>query len=184
LRNAIAIKEMLYLCNAKPFKTKIVTHYIDDVLYINNDRFHSYVDLIYPKELEIKDTTECSTFASYLDVLLKLDTNGKLTTQLYKKRDDFNFSNVNFPYICSIIPASPEYGVYISQLIRYARARSAYDQFLFRGNLLTKKLMSQGFQMFRLQSAFRKYYCRYSDLIYPCNLSLGHMLSDMFHNNR
>jgi hypothetical protein len=33
--------------------------------------------------IPIKDTTECSTSASYLDVLLKLDTNGKLTPQLY-----------------------------------------------------------------------------------------------------
>jgi hypothetical protein len=71
-----------------------------------------HVDLIYPNELEIKDTTECSTSASYLDILLKLDTNGKITTQLYDKRDDFNFSIVNFPNLCSNIPASPEYGVY------------------------------------------------------------------------
>jgi hypothetical protein len=61
----------------------------------------------------------------YLDVLLKLDTSGKLTTQLYDKRDDFNFSIVNYSYLCSNIPASPAYGVYISQLIRYARACSA-----------------------------------------------------------
>ena len=67
--------------------------------------------LIYPK-----DTTECSTCASYLDVLLKLDTNGKITTRFYDKRDDFNLSIVNFPYmyLCSNIPASPAYGVYIS----------------------------------------------------------------------
>jgi hypothetical protein len=31
--------------------------YIDDVLSINNDQFHSYADSIYPSELEIKDTT-------------------------------------------------------------------------------------------------------------------------------
>jgi hypothetical protein len=43
---------------------------------------------------------------------------------------------------------------------------------------------SQGFQMSRLQAAFRKFYGRYNDLIYPYNLSLGHMLSDMFHTNR
>jgi hypothetical protein len=85
--------------------------YIDDVLSINNRLFRSYVDSIYSNELEIKDTTECSTFASYLDVSLKLDTNGKITTQLYDKRDDFIFSIVNFPYLCSNIPASPAYGV-------------------------------------------------------------------------
>jgi hypothetical protein len=38
--------------------------------------------------------------------------------------------------------------------------------------------MSQGFQMSRLQAAL--FYGRYNDLIYPY-LSLGHMLSDMFH---
>ena len=31
--------------------------YIDDVLSINNVNFHSYVNSIYPCELEIKDTT-------------------------------------------------------------------------------------------------------------------------------
>jgi hypothetical protein len=160
--------------------------YIDDVLSItcNNNHFHSDIDSIYPNELEIKDTTQCSTSASYLDVLLKLDTNGKLSTQLYDKLDNFNFSIVNFPYLCSNIPASPAYGVYISQLIRYARACSTYHQFLVRCSLLTYKLMSQGFQMSRLQAAFHKFYGRYNNLIYPYNLSLGHMLSDMFHNNR
>ena len=65
---------------------KSTFRYIDDVLCINNNQFHSCVDSIYPDEMEIKDTTECSTSASYLDVLLKLDTNGKITTQLYDKR--------------------------------------------------------------------------------------------------
>jgi hypothetical protein len=32
--------------------------------------------------------------------------------------------------MCSNIPASPAYGVYISQLIRYARASSNYSDFL------------------------------------------------------
>jgi hypothetical protein len=48
--------------------------YIDEILTINNNQFHSYVDSIYLNELGIKDTTECSTSASYLDVFLKLDT--------------------------------------------------------------------------------------------------------------
>jgi hypothetical protein len=130
----------------------------------------------------MKDTTECAISPSHLDVLLKLDTNGKLTTQLYDKRDDFYFSTVNLPCLFSNIPASSAYGVYVSQLICYAKACSAYDQFLLRGNLLTKKLMSQGLQMARLQAPFRKFYGRYNDLVYPYNLSLGHMLSVMFHN--
>jgi hypothetical protein len=128
--------------------------------------------------------TKINSSALYLDISLKLDTNGKITTQHYGKRDDFNFSTVNFPYPCSNIPASPAYGMYISRLIRYARACLTYDQFLVRGSLLTNKLMSQEFQHSRFPAAFCKFYRRYNDLICQYNLSLGHMLSDMFHINR
>jgi hypothetical protein len=118
--------------------------YIDDVLSINNDQFHSYVDSIYPSELEIKDTTESSTSASYLDVLLNIDAGEKLTTQLYDKLEDFNAVIVNFPYISSA------FGIYISQLIQYASACSTFDQFLSRGRLLTGKLKGHSHRFSRI----------------------------------
>ena len=40
--------------------------------------------------------------------------------QTFLIRDDFNFHVVNFPYICSNIPATPADGVYVSQLKRYS----------------------------------------------------------------
>ena len=39
--------------------------YIDDVLSLNNSQFADYIDVIYPPELEIKDTTDSHNFASY-----------------------------------------------------------------------------------------------------------------------
>jgi hypothetical protein len=45
---------------------------------------------------------------------IKIDS-GQLSTKIYDKRDDFNFKIINFPNIFSNIPASPAYGVYISQ---------------------------------------------------------------------
>ena len=72
--------------------------------------------------------------------------------------------------------------MYASQLIRYARACSAYDQFLNRGKLLTDKLLLfQGFQQSRLKAAFRRFYGRYNNLVYQYDLSLSQMLSDVFH---
>ena len=59
------------------------------------------------------------TAASYLDCYLYID-NGKLSTRLYDKRDDFNFPIVNFPFLSSNIPSAPAYGIYVSQLIGYA----------------------------------------------------------------
>ena len=39
--------------------------YIDDVLSINNPYFENYLGQMYTAELEIKDTTESNTSASY-----------------------------------------------------------------------------------------------------------------------
>jgi hypothetical protein len=104
-----------------------------------NINFNNYVHLIYPDELKIKDTTEFDKSASYLDILPNIDSNGRLTTTLFDKCNDFDFAIVNFPFLCSNIPLSPAYGVYISQLIRCARACFAYEDFSKRGKLLTNK---------------------------------------------
>ena len=50
--------------------------YIDDVLSINNPEFENYLNQMYPAELEIKDTTESTTSASYLDLLLSIGRDG------------------------------------------------------------------------------------------------------------
>jgi hypothetical protein len=52
--------------------------------------------------------------------------------------------------MCSNIPASPAYGVYISQLIRYARASSNYSDFLKRHLHLRNSLLDQGYKKIRL----------------------------------
>ena len=119
--------------------------YIDDVLSLNNSRCGDFVDRIYPIELEIKDTTDTDRSASCLDLHLEIDSEWRLRTQHYDKRDDFNILIVNFPFICSNIPAAPAYEVYISQLIRYSRACGSHQDVLDRGLLLTRKLLNQGF---------------------------------------
>ena len=107
----------------------------DDVLSINNPDFENYLGQMYPIELEIKDTTERNTSASYLDLLLSIESDGQLRTSLYDQRDDFNFHITNFPFLSSNIPSSPAYGVFISQLIRYARACSSYEYFILRAGI-------------------------------------------------
>ena len=72
---------------------------------------------------------------------------------------------MNFPFICSNIPAVPAYGVYISQMKRYSRACGSYQDFLDRGLLLTRKLLNQGFPLVKLKSSLRKFYGRHHDLV-------------------
>jgi hypothetical protein len=62
--------------------------YIDDVLSINNSRFAEFLPLIYPPELEVKETASSSSF---LDLYLEFDDSGQISTKMHDKRDDFNF---------------------------------------------------------------------------------------------
>ena len=152
--------------------------YIDDVLSLNNSKFSEYLDRIYPDELEIKDTTDSLNSAAYLDLYLEHDNKGNLCTKLYDKRDDFNFPIVNFPILSSNIPASPAYGVYVSQLIRYARACSNYQEFLSRAKLLTNKLLKQGYQQPRL--TFKKFYGRHQDFkVQQYGMSVTNIMDDI-----
>ena len=125
------------------------------------------------------NTTESNTSASYLDLLLSIESDGQLRTSLYDKRDDFNFHITNFPFLSSNIPSSPAYGVFISQLIRYARACSSYECFILRAARLSSKLLRQGYDIERLKSSLRKFYGRYGDLIKHYEISLSQMLHDI-----
>ena len=153
--------------------------YIDDVLSIDNPEFENYLGQMYPAELETKDTTESTTSASYLDLLLSIGRDCQLHTSIYDKRDDFNFHITNVPFLSSNIPSSPAYGVFISQLIRYSRACSSYECFILRARRLSSKLLKQGYLAERLKSSFRKFYGRYGDLIQQYEVSLSGMLNDI-----
>ena len=154
--------------------------YIDDVLSLSNLNFDKYVNLIYPEELEIKNTTESIHSSSYLDLQISTDQNGQMYTKLYDKRDDFNFPIVNFPFMDSNIPASPAYGVYISQLIRYSRACSDYGDFLARCKTLSTKLLKQGYTIKRLIIALKKYCGRYYDMFNKFNVSVSSFINELF----
>ena len=101
------------------------------------------------------------------------------STSLYDKRDDFNFHITNFPFLSSNIPSSPAYGVFISQLIRYARACSSYECFILRAMRHSNKLFGQGYVKKRLKSSLRKFYGRYGDLTKQYEVPLSRMLHDI-----
>ena len=60
--------------------------------------------------------------------------------------DDFDFEIVNFPFLDGAVPRAASYGVYISQLTRFARVSSHVTDFNTRNKLLTAKLLNQGYR--------------------------------------
>ena len=92
------------------------------------------------------------------------------------KSNDFDFEIVNFPFLDGYVPRSPSYGVYISQLIRFARVFSNIDDFNNRILFLTAKLLKQGYRYHKIRKAFSKLYHRDSVLIVKYNIRLKTLL--------
>ena len=64
------------------------------------------------------------------------------------------------------------HGVYISQLIRFARASSNLSNFNCRNKILSVKRLRQSYRYFKLRKAFSKFYCRHSGLVEKYSVSL------------
>lgn len=76
--------------------------YIDDVSFTDGD----YLDLLYPEELVIEETTQPRIFIS------------KWTLEkFYDKRDDLDFPIANYSFVCNNFQTTLEYGIFTSQLI-------------------------------------------------------------------
>ena len=73
------------------------------------------ISSIYPNELKLNKANNSDTSAAFLNLDLSID-NGKISSKIYDKRDDFNFDIhvVNFPFLDGDVPRSTSYGVYIS----------------------------------------------------------------------
>ena len=151
------------------------SRYLDDLLNIDNPYFEQMVGQIYPTELQLNKANSSDTEAPFLDLNLSI-TNGIVSSKIYDKRDDFNFDTVNFPFLDGDVTRSPSYGVYISQLIRFARVCSNVDDFNNRNLVLTAKLLKQGYRYHKIRKAFSKFYHRHSELIVKYNIGLKTLL--------
>ena len=147
------------------------SRYSDDLLNIDNPYFEGMVNQIYTSELRINKANTSDTEAPILDLHLSI-SNGFVSSKIYDKRDDFDFDIVNFPFLDGDVPRRPSYGVYVSQLIRFARVFSHVDDFNTRNKCLTAKLLKQGYRYHKLRKAFSKFYRRHYELISKFNVGL------------
>ena len=133
---------------------------IDDLLNIDNPYFEGMVNQIYPSELQLNKANISDTEATFLDLHLSV-ANGFVSSKIYDKRDDFDFDIVNFPFLNGDVPRRAFYGVYISQLIRFARVCNHVTDFNARNKCLTAKLLQQGYRYHKLRKTFSKFYRRH-----------------------
>ena len=150
------------------------SRYLDDILNINNVYFDNMASQIYPSELQLHKANTSDTKAAFLD--LHLSISYIISTKIYDKRDDFDFKIVNFPFLDGDVPRSTSYGVYITQLIPFARASSYVADFNTRNKFLTQKLLKQGYRYHKLCKTFSKFYTPHYDLISKFHVGLKSLL--------
>ena len=148
---------------------------------IDNNLFDSMVNHIYPSELQLNKANVSDNEASLLGLHLSI-SGGFVKTKTFDKQDDFDFDIVNFPFLDGDVPRSTSYSVYISQLIRFARVSSHFDDLNTRNKVLTAKLLRQGYRYHKLRKAFSKFYRRHFDLVSKYNVGLKTLFYKVFLN--
>jgi hypothetical protein len=121
------------------------SRYIDDLLMINNDDLMKKVMAdIYPKELLLVPDDSDGTSCPFLDLQIIIK-DSVLSTRIFDKRDAFGYHIVNFPTLSGNIPVKSSYGVFVGELVRYARACTFLYDFEYRTSSLVSKLLKQAY---------------------------------------
>ena len=100
-------------------------------------------------------------------------TNGIVSSEIYDKQDYFNFEIVYFSFLDKDVPRSHSCGVYISQHIRFARAGSNVGDL---NNILTAKLLKQGYQIIKFLKHFLNSTTYTQSCLLKCNIGFKTIL--------
>ena len=140
------------------------SRYLDDIFTIDNPEFEKHISDIYPTELQLNKANTSDKETSFLDSNIKV-IGSDVHNNVYDKRDDFGFPIVNFPWLSGDVPRLPSYGIYISQLVRFARCCTNVSDFNSKNLQLTSKLLTQGYRYLKLRKIFGKFFRSYSNLL-------------------
>ena len=151
------VADLFLFCYERDFMNSLSDDKQADILSIITFYFDTMVSQIYLSELQLNNANTSDTDATFLDLHLSF-SNDNVSTKFYDKRDDFDFEIVNFLFLDGDVPRSTSYGVYISQLIRFARASSHVAGSKTRNKVLTQTLLKQGYRYHKLCKTFSKFY--------------------------
>ena len=116
------------------------SRYLADLLNIDNTYSDGLISQIPPPpppppptprpslELQLNKANSSDAEDAFLDLHLSI-VDGFVSCKIYDKSDDFDFEIVNFPFLDGDVPRAASYGVYISQIIRFARVSSHVTDF-------------------------------------------------------
>ena len=132
--------------------------YIDDLFLVHNDGLmKKFMTTIYPPELVLVPDDSDGKTTPFLDLLITVEKSRTISTSIFDKRDAFDFPIVNFPVLTGNIPQKSSYGVFVGELVRYARACTFLKDFKGWVDVLVKKLEKQHFTTKNLKRSWKRF---------------------------
>ena len=116
--------------------------YLDDIFIIDNLEYEKY-----PTELQMNKANTSDNATPFLYSNIKVTGSD---VHIYDKHDDLRSAIVNFPWL-SDVPRRYSYGIYISQLVRFARCCTSVLDFIFKNLHVTSKPLTQDYTYHKLQ---------------------------------
>ena len=142
-------------------KSNDTSRYLDDILIIDNPEFAEHIPDIYPRELQYNKTN--TSDKEIFDLNIKV-IGSNIHTRVNDKCDDFGFPIVNFTWFSLDVPRLSSCGIYISQLVRFARCCTSVFEFHFKNLQITSKLLTPGYRFHQLRKTFGMSFRSYSEL--------------------
>ena len=154
---------------------KSTSRNLDDLLNIDNPYFEGMVNRIYPPELQLNKADTSDTEATFWICIYLFQTD-LFHLKFMISAMTLIFDIVNFPFLDGGVPRSTSYGVYISQLIRFARMSSHVVDFNARNKSLTAKLLQQGYRYHKRRKTFSNFYRRHYEMVSKFSVGLKTLL--------
>ena len=142
-------------------KLQNLFRYQDDCLALNDSgEFSDHFILMYPSELNLKNTNISVAKCTFLDLLISI-FRGKFFYKSFDKRNDFNFDVVKFPHLHGKIPRKPSYGVFTSQILRFCEVNCNTKNFCKDVQDMVKVFVRQGFDKIKLFGHYNQFCQKY-----------------------
>ena len=145
------------------------------LLGVGNPCFEGMVSRVCPPELQLNKAGTSDTEALFLGLRLSI-SNGFVSSEIFDKRDDFDFDMVSFPFLDGGVPRSASCGVYVSRLVRFAGVSGRVVGFGARSGGLAAGLLRRGCRCRGLRKTFSEFCRRRCELVFKFSVGLNALL--------
>ena len=121
------------------------SRYIDDLITINYLHFDKVYPSIYPESLLMQRAGNDNKNINYLDLNIIIGNEGKITTKVFCKQDDFDFPVVQYSFPDGNMPHDIGHNIFYGQILRFALLCSKKEDFVNSAKKLFQSLIDRGY---------------------------------------